>query len=70
MRTLRCLQLPAACVRLCARQCREALRDVFLCADIYHPAQVSKEDGVLQPPEKMAAEIGAYLEKRGFLHGK
>lgn len=32
--------------------------------------EVSKEDGVLQPPEKMAALIGAYLEKKGFLNGK
>lgn len=32
--------------------------------------QVSKEDGVLQPPEKMAAQIGEYLRSKGFLSGK
>ncbi|CAI5473631.1 unnamed protein product [Closterium sp. Yama58-4] len=31
--------------------------------------EVAKEDGVLQPPEKMAADLIEYLDKKGILSG-
>lgn len=32
--------------------------------------EVSKSDGIMKPPEKMAGEILSYLEQKGYLHAQ